>query len=333
MAEVVVGAVASAVGIAGFALQLTETVVKLKEFCSKVQNAPSELQECLEYMDYTTRILDRIAAPQSSAGLDHTLLQESVKQCRRAQGRITSITDDLQAAMRSRKLRTSLKLVLKEAEMSCLLRRLDQARADLHHAHLAYTTAQMRSDQQRSFADMEAKHAQLLQQHTATLFEEIQATRASLEQQMQTAQAIVVQRVDAGQLQLIQQVQGQATAQMSACAVTPRVDTGDQCLHTNAGSRRSKTAMEHAVWSKKYHLRLFSQVWDVSVTQALSGWTFSMRPYRIVPFDHPVFYLCYHPVGTVDINAIKQALDRREVSIYDRDIYGCSLFTASALTL
>jgi sigma54-dependent transcription regulator len=114
MAEVL-SLLASGVGVAGFALQLADSVVKLKSFCDSVRSAPEELKELFESLDHTRQMLDAIAGQQQPEldFFDPGLLAQSINMCQNAVQRVKAETDKLDMAMPRRRLRTSAKWALK----------------------------------------------------------------------------------------------------------------------------------------------------------------------------------------------------------------------------
>ncbi|KAH9836413.1 hypothetical protein Tdes44962_MAKER08483 [Teratosphaeria destructans] len=149
------GVAAGVVGVAGFAIQLAESVVKLKDFCSRVKGAPEELDEIVNGLQQSSNLLDRIANQQSSfAAVDRSLVDHSLTICSGAIKRIKAEADRLDADMRHRRLRASVKLALKEKEMDRLLLKLDRAKADLHHAYTIWSTSQLHLGQKQLAHDI-----------------------------------------------------------------------------------------------------------------------------------------------------------------------------------
>lgn len=67
---------------------------------------------------------------------------------------------------------------------------------------------------------------------------------------------------------------------------------------------------------------LSRSVWELAVERAISGWTFSLRSYRVVPFGSPVTQACLND----DVVVLQQLFSRREASPFDK-FQGPSCFT------
>lgn len=59
---------------------------------------------------------------------------------------------------------------------------------------------------------------------------------------------------------------------------------------------------------------LSRSVWELAVERAISGWTFSLRSYRIVPFEDSVTQACL----TDDVVLLQQLFSRGEASPFDK---------------
>lgn len=54
-------------------------------------------------------------------------------------------------------------------------------------------------------------------------------------------------------------------------------------------------------------------VWELAIARAISGWTFSLRSWRVVPFETPAAQACFRG----DVLLLQEVLDRREASPFD----------------
>jgi hypothetical protein len=70
---------------------------------------------------------------------------------------------------------------------------------------------------------------------------------------------------------------------------------------------------------------LSSRVWDISLMQAQAGWTFSLRSYKIIPKSHPV----WDAILFDNVPELRALLASREISVYDQDEGGRTLFQVS----
>ncbi|KAK5692394.1 hypothetical protein LTR97_010702 [Elasticomyces elasticus] len=149
MADIAFGVI----GIAGFAIQLAESIKKLQIFAAKVKNAQVELGELLENLEISVQWLDSISnAVNPATGIDPTLMAACEKLCRQAVERIKKIADELDELRQTKRRRTALRAAWTAPEMDRLWKKLEMSKADLHRAHSIYTAEQIRfenSDQGR----------------------------------------------------------------------------------------------------------------------------------------------------------------------------------------
>ncbi|RMZ06068.1 hypothetical protein D0864_02325 [Hortaea werneckii] len=77
---------------------------------------------------------------------------------------------------------------------------------------------------------------------------------------------------------------------------------------TSGALARSRTLEYRTSWW------LFSQVWDLSVERASSGWKFSLRFQRMLPTEHLVYGFCLHG----DVGGMQRLISNGEVSPDDK---------------
>ena len=141
MAEVV-GVIASAISIAGFAQQLAKSVVAIKRTLANVKHAPDELRETLEELASISDIMIGIRDEESINFVDgapSTTLKQSLSLCQRATRRVCDLAEELEKGLGRR--RTKIKIVLKQETFGKMLNRLDRSKADLSLAYLLYSNA------------------------------------------------------------------------------------------------------------------------------------------------------------------------------------------------
>lgn len=141
MAELL-GAIASGVGIASFAIQLADSVSKLKKFCEDIKDAPEDLRRTMFQLGIVTLQLKEIADeeqanPQIFAS--NASLQQCVALCQQGSDSIGEIGRELEAEMAKRKIFGKLKVVLKKDTLSKLALRLESAKANLMMSYMIYS--------------------------------------------------------------------------------------------------------------------------------------------------------------------------------------------------
>ena len=293
MAEVALGVTGSVVGVAGFALQLAETVVKLKSFCDNVKDAPTRLQELVDRIEVTSNILTKLVTEKpGEIDVDWEAFEGSLALCKQAVERITAATANLQRRMGPKRLLTSVKYVLKAGEIEDLLRDLDRGKGDLQLAHAMYSEARRKASEARQESQM-------------------------------TLQLRMLQQLMMGQAQIVQGVQVVSTQTKDLGVVYQ----ADQAI--SSCSKRRRHASQDSFTSTLLHIRSptwFSrQVWDVCVKRAVAGWNISLSTYRIISTAHSIWDLCWFG----DLAGVQRMLDSRMVSLHDQDPEGRTLFFVS----
>ncbi|KAK4956231.1 hypothetical protein LTR10_005752 [Elasticomyces elasticus] len=67
-------------------------------------------------------------------------------------------------------------------------------------------------------------------------------------------------------------------------------------------------------WARQYQLRLWSQVWHITLRHAWSGWKLALQSYNIIPFDDKRWEV----LRSNDITSIQRAMCDKVISPYDR---------------
>lgn len=165
-----------AIGLGAFTQQLTLAIVRLKSFCKDIKNAPTEVQETLHRMNGLAAILERFDKEQddiATFSADREMFRCSIRLCKQVLERILSLTAELEAAMKTRKFRTSFKTALQREAMDKMLQKLDRSKMDLLIAYSLYSDARQRTHvcslSQNSAIDNQSTHCTGLKDHRDTL--------------------------------------------------------------------------------------------------------------------------------------------------------------------
>ncbi|KAK3616771.1 hypothetical protein LTR56_025732 [Elasticomyces elasticus] len=141
MADIAFGVV----GVVGLAIQLADSVKKLQAFVVLMKDAPTELQELVEYIDTSRQWLDSISTTRVHA-MDPALTLRCEGLCRKAVERIAVVARELEQGMQTKKRRTAMKLAWNTDEMERLRKRLESSKLDLHLAHSIFESEQLRAE-------------------------------------------------------------------------------------------------------------------------------------------------------------------------------------------
>ena len=162
-----VGAISSIISIATFPLDLAETIQRISAFCSRVSNAPEELQDVVDQLSIMSDLMSQMSV-MSADGLESEkkCLKQCLDLCGRALERMRNVADELQDQLAKNRRRTTVKIALKQDSFDRMLRKLDHSKGLLQLAYQAYTSAQSRdliSAQQHSIEELLVGQTVILQ--------------------------------------------------------------------------------------------------------------------------------------------------------------------------
>lgn len=112
----------------------------------------------------------------------------------------------------------------------------------------------------------------------------------------------------------------QMQQQMETMAVTQTLLLHQPLLAPATPNTSSNNSRPTPILHGKNVVRLSSPkwlsraVWELAIERAISGWTFSLRSYRIVPFESSVTQACL----TDDVVLLQQLFSRKEASPFDK---------------
>ncbi|KAK3114747.1 hypothetical protein LTR53_006590 [Teratosphaeriaceae sp. CCFEE 6253] len=150
MAEVV-GLAASVIGVGAFAIQLAESVMKIKTFCERVKEAPRRLRHLAEEIEIMASLLTAVSGDHVLVdGANRALLERCVKLCREAVDELSSAAEGLLGSLGSRRYMSAVKTVLRRDHLDELVGRVERSRNLPDMAHRIYITAQS----QRQLAEL-----------------------------------------------------------------------------------------------------------------------------------------------------------------------------------
>lgn len=147
MAEAL-GIVASGISVAQLAGQVAKSIVKLKDYWDQVNEAPAEIKLLLREIDSLSQILGYLREPQnhnnpSASQFGKGCFQQCVALCREGADELEGLVCEMAATIEGkhgwRKKLGSAKIVLKQAEIKILRRRMKSAIRLLSLAHACKT--------------------------------------------------------------------------------------------------------------------------------------------------------------------------------------------------
>lgn len=141
MAEAL-GLAASIVGVGSFALQLAESVAKLKRFCAEVKNAPGRLQLLIVQTEIMGDLLLLVAAAndETDMKIDGHPLQRCHALCKAAVDNLAAVANGFTRKLGRRRYLTAVKMALMRDEIDELVERVEQSRSLLDTARQIYVS-------------------------------------------------------------------------------------------------------------------------------------------------------------------------------------------------
>lgn len=148
------GVAAGVVGVAGFAVQLIESTIKLRELYKKTKDAPAALDRIIREVETFSLLLREIAREHAlHPNVDFDIVERCFMNCQEEMNRVFRVVVKLSSALQDPKLLLRLSAKLKTAFKDDEIRQLD---ADVmkasHYLHLAFSLYQ---EYVTSFIDME----------------------------------------------------------------------------------------------------------------------------------------------------------------------------------
>lgn len=140
MAEVL-GAIASGISVASFAVQLTESVKKLKDFVSTIKNAPEDVKYTIYQLETLNALLnkmDKEIQPSPSMILENANLRECLALCQQGTNTLVSVATGLESDMKRRR-RNRLKYWSKSDDLEKYNTRIESAKGLLLMSYMMYS--------------------------------------------------------------------------------------------------------------------------------------------------------------------------------------------------
>lgn len=281
------------VGLASFSVQLVESTKKLKALCEDIRDAPVKLQDTIGGIEILSEIISLMAPVDGHPYDEGAVLARSMDLCRKALGRLSAVTNDLQIRLQSsNKIRGRLSVMFKKDSMDCMIARLDQCKGLLQLAHQLYMAARHMSRldcQERILEDLRDRQMMLVSHCTTTFASQILPTG---DQQ-------------AGQVEVPVQ-----TESVTATQWRRRRDG----QHEAPDSQRSilSIRLRNLGWT-------FSRVLQLTVAQVPVGWTASLQFYRIGVHPRDPFWA---DCKSDDLVAVKELLQASKATVRDQNEFG-----------
>lgn len=269
--------VAGSLGIVGVGQQLLQSVLKIRDFCRDVRDAPAELQDTLlsiESMGRTLIRLGEIDTTSMDGGMNEDILQGTLDLCKGAVDRVATLSLELQLETRRAKYLGSIKTVLMRREAKALLAKLDRSKIDLHIAYSMYVDARRKAEHEIIRKCLE---------------EERQSRALTAGSRRTLTMPVTVDEGNAATCQAYDEIR---------CLTKRR-----RSVHNTATT--TEVRIQLPLWLCQY-------AWDVALQRACGRFTISLKMLMILPGYHPARYMFVRG----DVDGIRELLDKRELSLH-----------------
>jgi hypothetical protein len=136
------GVAASGIGIASLAIQVGDSILKLKSFWEAVKEAPEDIKHLIDEIEILSLVLSEIGK-ESDEGeeppIASALASKCQELCRGGLGALQDVVHELGSEMKKRKRVGSVKAVLKKETVDKLKDRLRSAQLLLMLSNITYT--------------------------------------------------------------------------------------------------------------------------------------------------------------------------------------------------
>lgn len=312
MAEVV-GVVGSAVGITGFAFQIADGIKKLMDFCQAVKDAPSDLHEAISELEDLAELYqdigDQVNAQQqmNAAALpSQALFERILARCRRNCADLEALLVDMDAEVKKRRTRASIKVVLKKETFAKFQKRVERTKNSLQLSYTAYCRYAPDSKPRFIIEITDRSASALNQRQTQSLHTEMQKISASTPQISAMTPLISVM---APQLDML---------------VTHSTNTASQSTYQKFSRQRKnhsrsgyRTKSDTVCLSLRLPWWLLNRTYELAFSHSTRGWDASFRVYNIVPSQR-----LYHTFLGGDYESIKSLLAIEPAHVLDQDERG-----------
>lgn len=141
MAEVL-GVAASGVGIVSLAIQLADSIKKLKDFCEDVRNVPDDIKYITHQLDILNLQLGDVAKEQQTNPVDFNSdegLKQCLAACQQGTAQLVTIVKELEDKIAKKGRMGAIRAVLRREKIAILGRRLDSAKTSLMFSYMMYS--------------------------------------------------------------------------------------------------------------------------------------------------------------------------------------------------
>jgi hypothetical protein len=340
------GLAASSISIASLAIQLADSIQKLKAFCDTVKDAPNDLQlvvaevevlslgleEIVEYLKVHERAGPRTAALPPAVSKSLWLCQVSADGLR-------TLVRGLEQSMGERKMRGAIKIAFRKEKIERMKNRLQSAKLTLLIANQLFyqygisledfVTALIKgaiwalltvssTAQRKDMLDLKASVSSLHSYSTppASLVAPVPKPKFASESTTRQQICLKDSRLNNPKSRHI----GKRDEKQQE--IPPGFDSTDADLYEQQTDHQAAVRVKtsHSKFQKsniilQFPVRFLSRRFELRFRRSYGGWDHSLRAYRMVPFDAPVFDFCLNG----EVEKVQVLFDAELASPFDSD--------------
>jgi hypothetical protein len=313
MAEVILGVVAGAAGLASLSIQLGESAIKLKRLYHSMRNAPETLTDIADEIEVMSLSLKHLERHRQSESHGADLLDRCIENCRSHTTKITLLTENISQKIDKASLTGRLYASMRERDLEKLLDDLARARSALHLIVDLYHRA-------------EEERRRLIREAEAVIREDQMAMCLVALQVLQENQAVMMrQHEPLLQYPRVQEVQESNDGSKGREDADESESYDGQKQRLPAYRRREICDMPAFRFRMKLPNLFSSRVWEMARVAAEQGFDLQFRTYNVRPLDSPILQCCR--IG--DHEGVKRLIRNGEASLLDVTPTGGSLITVS----
>ena len=294
--EAVLGVASAGAGLLSLAVQLGDSIQKLKAFRDSVQSSSETIRALIFDLETMALCLDQLERYRSQDQRQFELVSRCLERCSTALGKIRKAIGKLQTLTARYSRLAKFYAAFKEPETAKLLIELEQAKSSL-----SVSLVMFYSEQQANHNEMQRGIMQQQSTQLDLIWTGIQANNFAVSQ---------ISKRSAEHTHSASS-HGGVLPRRSSYGRTPNYETYEEAQHdprlTKRKHPRQKTV---AICFPRW---LCSQVWNVSAIQARAGWDLKLRTYLVRHPNSEIFRRCI----AGDVKAVQKMISHREASIRD----------------
>ncbi|KAF2165670.1 hypothetical protein M409DRAFT_23960 [Zasmidium cellare ATCC 36951] len=303
MAEAVIGVVSAGAGLLSLAIQLGESIQKLKSFHARVKNAPTMLADLILELESMGLSLDIVERYKSQDTIEAGLVAHCLARCRTTTERIQNIVDRIHDIGTKRARLAKFYVAVKDPEIMRLLQELGQARGSLAMSLLMFY-----SERQHQCSEVQNEILQRLVTQLNNFLAQPQASGVP-----PATVSHLSSFCSRGRDLKEAQSDTNFASRQESCSSDP-----DQTR--NRHHTKGKRASEEILATIRLPKLLFSQAWSVSVVRTSIGFAVNLCPYMGRDPWSEIFLRC----ATGNTRAVQRLIGEGQASL--RDVSEGSVF-------